>query len=250
MLMVVSPAKKMDFSNSYEFGGEPVFASDSLRLIEVLRGLSVGELEDLMGISRSLAELNFSRYCDYGLSGGDGVCAICFRGDVYQHLGAINFSSEDWSFADEHLRILSGLYGVLRPSDRIFAHRLEMGTGLRVGVGVENLYDFWGDRIAKNLASIGSSVLVNLASVEYFRSVMVSGLGGLRVLNVHFREERDGVVRTIALLAKRARGMMARFAILGRIRNVEELKNFREAGYCFCDNLSDSDNWVFVRASY
>ncbi len=248
MLMVLSPAKKMNFSHDLGKGDVPEFSSETEKLIGQLKKLSVTDLQNLMGISRNLAELNYERYQHFGKD-NDGSAGLVFSGDVYRSLGAVDFDDGDWEFAQMHLRILSGLYGVLRPLDRIHAYRLEMGSSLSVGGG-SNLYDFWGDKIGevldRDLKGTGGDVLVNLASVEYFKSVNVGILWG-SVLNIHFRQDRAGEVRTIALLAKRARGMMARFAVKNRVDDVEGLKDFVEDGYYFDGVLSDDNNWVFVR---
>ncbi len=250
MLMVLSPAKKMDFSHDLGKGGVPEFSTETKKLVGQLKKMNVGDLQNLMGISRNLAELNYERYQHFGKD-NDGNAGLVFSGDVYRSMKAVDFDDGDWEFAEKHLRILSGLYGVLRPLDRIHAYRLEMGSSLSVGGG-ENLYDFWGDRIAealgRDLQKSGSGVLVNLASVEYFKSVRKGVLGG-RILNIHFRQERGGEVRTIALLAKRARGMMARFGVKNRVKDVEGLQDFGEDGYKFNKKLSDADNWVFIHKS-
>lgn len=248
--MVISPAKKMDFSHDFGGGSYPEFMDETRKLVRHLKKLSVSDLQSLMGISRNLAELNYSRYQHFG-DDSDGCAAMVFSGDVYRSLGVGDFDDGDWAFAGDHLRILSGLYGVLRPLDRIYAYRLEMGVNLSIGGG-EGLYDFWGGRIGevlgRDLGKSGGDILLNLASVEYFRSVDLGRVGG-RVLHVHFREDRGGEVRTIALLAKRARGMMARFIIKNRLVGIDGVMDFSEGGYRYSKKLSDDDNLVFIRKS-
>ena len=208
-----------------------------------------------MGISPELASLNAARFRSWSArpaARNRRSAVLAFRGDVYLGLRAETFDAQDMAFAQQHLRILSGLYGVLRPLDSIQAHRLEMGTRLATTAG-RNLYEFWGPRIARALrrqaARSGATVLVNLASQEYFRAVDLEALA-LPVITPVFKEQRAGGLKIVSFSAKRARGMMAGFAIRNRITDPEELKKFTADGYRFQPALSCDSEWLFTRTVY
>jgi cytoplasmic iron level regulating protein YaaA (DUF328/UPF0246 family) len=204
-----------------------------------------------MGISDKLAELNVERFKAFRPRKDElgAPAALTFAGDVYVGLDARSLRPEDLAWAQDHVRILSGLYGVLRPLDRIQAYRLEMGVRLGTERG-HTLYDFWGDRIAKalNKAAQGMAdrTLVNLASQEYFGAVDRKALK-LPLVTCQFKEEADGLQKIVSFYAKTARGLMARYAVERRLERVEELKGFDRAGYRFRPELSDDHEWVFVR---
>lgn len=254
MLVAVSPAKKLDFSPPPPgFDATmPTLAADTALLAKRARQLTRADLARLMKLSGKLAELNFQRYQSFGSANpGDGLkqAVFAFSGDTYVGLDAASLSVGDIAFAQDYFRILSGLYGVLRPLDLIEPHRLEMGTRLDTERGA-NLYEFWDGRPAETLNEAlgggGPRVVVNLASAEYFKSVKRSALDA-RVITPKFLEIRDGRAKTLALWAKRARGMMARFVITERIDDPEGLKDFSAGGYRYQPDGSDADCWLFTR---
>ena len=253
MLIVLSPAKRLDFTEADPAlpASERRFREDTASLARTARGRSVAELRQLMGISDDLARLNRARFLAFDAESTGGVqAAFAFAGDVYEGLKARELDADALGWAQDHLRILSGLYGLLRPLDRIQPYRLEMGTRLKTRRG-SSLYDFWGDRISKQLNADAEGhadpTLVNLASQEYFGAVDARALK-LPVVTPHFRETRDGESRIISFFAKRARGTMARFAVDQRIERAEELKDFDRDGYRFDKAASTEADWIFIRS--
>ena len=254
MLIVISPAKTLDFETppkvpTFTF---PDFLDDSAELIDELRGFEPYQLSNLMGISPKLAGLNSNRYHSWSLpftADNAKQSVLAFKGDVYAGLDADSLSIEDLQFAQDHLRILSGLYGVLKPLDLMQPYRLEMGTKLKNRRG-KDLYDFWDDRInhALNgeLATQDSPVLVNLASNEYFKSVQPDKLAA-RIITPGFKEERNGEYKFISFSAKKARGLMSRYIIRNRLADPDELKGFDLEGYSYNAGLSGADKPVFTR---
>jgi uncharacterized protein len=250
--MILSPAKRLDFSDP-----ATEVPATAHRMTEDVRSLSVtarrqtqADLRRLMGISADLAKLNQARFKAFDPDSKEGLQAtFAFAGDVYQGLDARSLPADDLGWAQDHLRILSGLYGLLRPLDRIQPYRLEMGTRLKTRRG-SSLYDFWGDRISKALNADAEGhadpTLVNLASQEYFGAVDAKALK-LPVVNIHFREEKDGESRIISFFAKKARGTMARYAIENRIDRAEDLKAFDRDGYGFQVSPSTENDWIFTR---
>jgi len=251
MLFVISPAKTLDFTPVEGVRTtRPAFLKDVAELAEVTRKLTRGDLRRLMDISEKLAALNVDRFQSFDPGCRSGVqAAFAFAGDVYDGLRARELDADALDWAQDHLRILSGLYGLLRPLDCIQPYRLEMGVALPTGRG-GNLYDFWGDKPAKalNKAAEGHAdrTLVNLASQEYFGAVDARALK-LPTLTCSFRDVKEGRARVLAFYAKKARGEMARFAIEGRIDRAEGLKDFRGMGYRFDKALSGAGEWVFTR---
>ena len=248
MLVLLSPAKKLDFESEGPDVAvtEPRLAEKTARLAGVLRGKSADEVACLMSLSRSLAELNRERFRAFG-GQSRRPALLAFAGDVYRGLDAGTLDADGLGAAQDRLRILSGLYGLLRPLDAIEPYRLEMGTKLRTE-GASDLYGFWGGDVARlvedDLAGHEEAAVVNLASAEYFRAAR--GVGA-RVVTPVFKEEKDGQSRTLALFAKVARGMMARFAVDERLDWAEGLKDFRGGGYRFRPDQSDEARWVFAR---
>ncbi len=253
MLIVLSPAKRLDFSEP-----DPALPATTRRFVEDTASLAVtarrqtkADLRRLMGISEDLARLNQERFKAFDAEALDtGVqAAFAFAGDVYQGLEARSLDTRGLAFAQDHLRILSGFYGLLRPLDRIQPYRLEMGVRLRTRRG-QSLYDFWGDRISKQLNTDldghAHPVVVNLASQEYFGAVDARALR-VPVVTPHFREGKDGESRIISFYAKKARGTMARFAIDERIDDPETLKAFDRDGYRFDKAASNDTDWIFIR---
>jgi cytoplasmic iron level regulating protein YaaA (DUF328/UPF0246 family) len=251
MLLILSPAKSLDFTPVPEAPAtEPMFGKETRELARAARKLTRADLKRLMSISDKLADLNRARFKTLGKGGEGAVQAVfAFDGDVYDGLQGRTLDEAGLAWAQDHLRILSGLYGLLRPLDRIQPYRLEMGVRLANARGT-NLYDFWGDKPARTLrkAARGHAepVLVNLASQEYFGAVDVAALK-LPVVACHFREEKDGQAKMVSFYAKVARGMMARYAIDNRLERVEDLKGFDRAGYRFDRDASSDTDWVFVR---
>jgi cytoplasmic iron level regulating protein YaaA (DUF328/UPF0246 family) len=254
MLFVLSPAKSLDFSPAapdIPATRPEAFAKETAELVAAARRLTSTDLSRLMDISDKLADLNHQRFQAFDLANDEeGLqAAFAFDGDVYDGLQARALDAEALDWAQARLRILSGLYGLLRPLDRIQPYRLEMGARLRTPRGA-TLYDFWGDRIAKALNAAARDhpdpTLVNLASLEYFGAVDARALK-LPVLTIRFLEESEGEARIVSFWAKRARGMMARWAIDRRIEQVEGLKRFEGGGYRFDAEASGPGEWTFVR---
>ena len=251
--MVISPAKSLDFTPAAH--GVPAstaaMAPDIAELAKVARRLRKADLKRLMGISDTLAVLNWERFQAFDPDSEDGVqAAMAFNGDVYAGLQARTLDKAGLNFAQGRLRILSGLYGLLRPLDVIQPYRLEMGVRLKTRRGA-SLYDFWGPRISQALneqaeAAGGEKALVNLASQEYFGAVDREALK-LPVVTCTFKETRAGETKIISFYAKKARGMMARYAIDHRIDRPEGLKDFTTAGYGFDAKASTAEDWIFTR---
>ena len=255
MLFLLSPAKSLDYSPApvEVKATRPPFVDRSSALIEVLRSKSVADIRALMNLSAPLAELNVERYRQWRprFTARNSLPAVlAFDGDVYDGLDARRLAPADLQWAQDHLAILSGLYGVLRPLDLMQPYRLEMGTVLATGAGRKNLYDFWGDSLAEHLnrraAALATPVIVNLASQEYFRAVDRKALAP-RVVECVFEDWSDGGFKVIGFFAKRARGLMARFAITGRIGLPQELRGFASDGYAFAAAASGFDRLVFRR---
>ncbi len=254
MLITLSPSKGQDFetaslSNTHT---KPADLKDSELLIKELRKIKSKKLQEMMAISENIASLNVERYKTFKtpFTKKNAKQAIfAFKGDVYGGLELESFDEDDYAYAQDHLRILSGLYGCLRPMDLIQPYRLEMKTKLKNDRG-DNLYQFWDERITrsinKELKKQKEPVLVNLASNEYFKSVKPKLLDG-RLLNINFKETKEGKTRVVAIFAKRARGMMTDYIIRNRIEKPEDLKKFKLAGYKFNKALSDDKQWTFER---
>jgi cytoplasmic iron level regulating protein YaaA (DUF328/UPF0246 family) len=257
MLTVISPAKRLDMAPAALPAGleptEPAFAADAARLARIARGLSSAELQALMGISPALGDLNRARFAAFRRSPAPEVArpaALMFDGDTYAGLEAGTLSEDALRWAQEHLRILSGLYGLLRPLDRIQPYRLEMGSRLANPKGA-SLYDYWGARLARALNATGretgTTVLVNCASQEYFAAVDAHALK-LRVVTPVFLEARDGDPKIVSFFAKKARGAMARFIAEHRLTDPAQLADFDTGGYRLAPDLSREDRPVFLRA--
>ena len=254
MLALVSPAKKLDFESEWMGNkhSQPALIDQAKALVDVTKSLSQSQIKSLMKLSDNLAELNYKRYQNFSTPFDESnarPAAYAFRGDTYVGLDADTLTPEDMDFAQGQLRILSGLYGLLRPLDLMQPYRLEMGTKLSNPRG-EDLYDFWGDLLTKacndSVKDHKDNSVICLASNEYIKAIQPKDLDG-KFITCHFKEMKGGVPKTIGLFAKRARGMMARYMIQSRIETPEELKNFDVDGYAFVDGLSDETNYVFVR---
>lgn len=254
MLILLSPAKDLDFTAPPEglALSKPAFLKEARTLADVARALKPLQLKKLMDISDKLAALNHQRFQSFrgdGRANGQKQAALAFAGDVYLGLDAKSLSAEALAFAQDRLRILSGLYGLLRPLDAIEPYRLEMGSALK-NPGGRDLYAYWGDRIAreiqKSVNGQSDPTIVNLASAEYFKAVDRSALKA-PVVTPNFREEKDGKLRSLQFFAKRARGLMARYAIERRLDRAEDLKSFDVEGYRFRADGSTATEWLFAR---
>ena len=256
MLAIVSPAKKLKFSDDLaDFSSsQPVFKDEVSGLVSILKNKSQDDIMNLMSISEKLGQLNFERYQNFSSSFDNETArhaAFLFQGDTYVGLKAETFSQGDLDYAQEHFAILSGLYGILRPLDLMQPYRLEMGTKLANDNG-EDLYDFWQGKIteyiSEQLQTHKSPHVINLASNEYIKAVDAKAFGE-HFITCHFKENRDGKLKTIGLMAKRARGTMARYIIQNRIETPADLKAFAEDGYQYNEELSDTNNLYFIRHS-
>ncbi|MDF0605363.1 peroxide stress protein YaaA [Neisseriaceae bacterium TC5R-5] len=254
MLMVISPAKTLDYQTPAHTTPHslPELLQHSAQLITTLRQASPQDIAKLMSISDSLAQLNIGRYHDWHTPftpGNAKAAVLAFKGDVYEGLNASDLGQAEIDYLQVHLRILSGLYGVLRPLDLMQAYRLEMGTRL-INARGKNLYEFWGNIITEHLQQTLSQqaepVLVNLASEEYFKSVKTAQLN-VPVITPVFQDAKNGQYKIISFYAKRARGLMARWAARHQVQQVEQLKQFDYAGYCYDEKTSDATRWVFRR---
>lgn len=255
MLVVISPAKRLDLSPVPGIAPtEPAFQAEANRLASHARQLTLNQLKSLMDLSDDLARLNrdrFRQFQEQSTLDNSKPAVLAFAGDTYQGLEAGSLDAETLDYAQDHLRILSGLYGVLRPLDAIQPYRLEMGSRLKTRRGT-NLYDFWRDAPARALndaaQAVGSDTLVNCASQEYFGAVDAKALK-LRVIEPVFMEDRGGTPKIISFFAKKARGSMARFIVERRVTDPEGLKDFDLGGYAFQPGTSEGDRWVFLRGA-
>lgn len=254
MLIVVSPAKTLDFSSQQTVcqTTQPELLTQSKKLVRILRKLSPQQLGNLMGTSDAIAETVHAYVQSWKQkydAKGAKPAVLAFRGDVYQGLAAEDFTEEDFEFAQAHLRILSGLYGLLRPLDLIQPYRLEMGTRLSGDHG-KTLYDFWQDQIAKKiqkaLAEQGDDILVNLASGEYFRAARTTSFP-CRVITPVFKDRKGDQYKVLSFFAKKARGMMTQHMVRNRIDDLSGIKKFRTAGYRYSAKHSSEDQPVFLR---
>ena len=254
MLVVISPAKNLDYdtpavTNTFT---QPEMLDDSQTLITQCQTLTPAKIGSLMKISDKLAGLNADRYASWQTPfdiNNAKQALLAFNGDVYTGLDASSFSQDDFDYAQRHLRILSGLYGVLRPLDLMQAYRLEMGTNLDVGES-KNLYQFWDDRISNKLNEAisiqGDNVLVNLASNEYFKAVKPKTLNA-KIYTPVFQDCKNGQYKVISFYAKKARGMMARYILQKQLTEVSQLQKFDTAGYRFSSQKSKGNELVFTR---
>lgn len=254
MLTVISPAKRLDFSEietDFETT-KPKFLTEAHKLVDRARELSKGEIKSLMNLSDDLADLNHKRFKSFKKKAnalGSKPAVLSFAGDVYLGLGAASLNDKDLAFAQDNLRILSGLYGILRPMDLIQPYRLEMGRELKTSEG-KNLYAFWGDKLAKTITTTiknhDHAVVINLASNEYFTAAKADKIKG-RIITPVFRDIKGGKARTLSFFAKKARGSMARAIITQRIESPEALKELKVDGYTYRDDMSKGDTLVFAR---
>ena len=254
VLIVISPAKTLDYDTppATQKSTQPSMLDQSALLVDELRRLAPQDISILMGISDKLGVLNYDRYQQWQqpfTKDNAKQAVLAFKGDVYTGLNATQFSADEFSFLQKHLRILSGLYGVLRPLDLMQPYRLEMGTKFNNSRG-EDLYSFWGQRITdalnKQLKTLNSDVLVNLASNEYFKSVKKNQLNA-DIITPIFKDKKNGQYKIISFYAKKARGLMSAYAIKKGITDINELKHFNVQGYTYSTELSNEKEWVFIR---
>jgi len=254
VLTVLSPAKTLDYETPPQTKKvtQPIFLKRAEQLVDDARQLSPDDIRDLMGVSENIANLNYTRFMnwhpEFSLNNAKQA-VLAFKGDVYTGLDAETLDNKALAFAQKHLRILSGLYGLLRPLDLMQPYRLEMGLKF-ANSGGKNLYEFWGDDITRalneTLAKSGSQVLVNLASNEYFKSVKTKNLEGDLITPV-FKDLKNGNYKMISFFAKKARGLMARYIVTHELNDPEALKDFSEEGYYFSPEHSKASEWVFLR---
>jgi len=254
MLLLISPAKTLDFETDAitEQYSQPSFLAESAELIDQLKTLSPSEISSLMSISEKLGTLNSNRFLQWQLPftpKNSKQALLAFKGDVYEGINVNSFSSDDLNWANQHLRILSGLYGLLKPLDLIQAYRLEMGTRF-ANQGGKNLYEFWAnkitDKINNELSTHKNGCIINLASNEYFKSVKPKLLNG-EIITPVFKDWKNDKYKIISFYAKKARGMMSAYIIKNRLENPAEIKQFDTAGYAYCAEESTANNWVFLR---
>ena len=253
MLVVISPAKKLSVEGDKPaWFTTPQFVANSEKLIDELKKYSPKKLRELMTISDDLAQLNVGRYQQWSVSHqieNTKQAVFTFTGEVYAGLNATSFKKNELEYAQQHLRILSGLYGILKPMDAIYAHRLEMGTKLKIGKK-SNLYEFWGDTIVDEINNVltenKDKAIVNLASNEYFKSINKKKLS-VPVITPVFKDFSNGQYKTVMVYAKKARGAMAAFIIKNKIKNIVELTAFDTDGYLFNEEASSPKELVFLR---
>ena len=253
MVTLISPSKTLNFddNNSCNLNTDCRLINHTSELHKILVNFSINDLKDLMNVSDKIAELNYNRFKRWeepSKSDSSKQAIYAFKGDVYSGLDAESISENKFDFLQENLRIISGFYGLLRPFDKILPYRLEMSTKLSNSRG-KNLYEFWGDNITNllnNDIEDENSYVVNLASNEYFKSIKKNKLKN-EIITPIFKEFKNGTYKTIAIYAKKARGLMSRFIIDNKIQKPENLKTFNLERYSFDDNLSDDYNYVFTR---
>lgn len=254
MLIVISPAKTLDYETppKTKVFTTPDYLGQSQQLINRLINFSSLDISELMHVSTKIADLNFDRYESWKkpfTQKNAKQAILAFKGDVYTGLDAETFKAADFKFAQNHLRVLSGLYGLLRPLDLMQPYRLEMGTKLKTDKG-KNLYEFWGSDITealnKQLKKNKSNILINLASNEYFKSVKAKELNA-EIITPAFKEFKNGDYKMIGIYAKKARGLLSRYIIQNKLKDPEDIKSFNEEGYRFNKTLSKGNNWVFTR---
>lgn len=254
MILILSPAKSLDFESPVPFSlkSEPRFIQESNYLAKKLSQLSKKKLNDLMHVSKTLIDLNYSRYKDWDSSNQQRKkqAVFAFNGEVYRGLSIADFTEKEIQYAQKHLRILSGIYGVLEPMDLIQPYRLEMGSKFQVTSKQNNLYKYWDNKIGNSLLEELSShkepVLVNLASKEYFKAINEKSYSG-KIIHITFKENKNGEYKVIGTFSKLARGQFSRFFVKNKLSTIESLKNFQENDYRYHEALSSEQEFVFTR---
>lgn len=257
MLIVLSPAKRLDTETVPKIKdfSMPQFLEESQYLVGKLKKLSSRQLEKMMGVSADIAQLNEERFKSWQLPfdlNNSKQALLAFKGDVFLGLDVEKFNKSDFNFAQKHLRILSGLYGVLKPLDLMQAYRLEMGTKFKVTASKSNLYKYWDDKITKEIGQamedVNSNDLINLASHEYFKTVKPKLLGK-NIITPIFKDAKNGEYKVVQFFAKKARGYMSSYIIKNKITKIEDIKGFDSEGYSFNARMSEGNDWVFTRES-
>lgn len=245
MLLLLSPSKKLDESTPVPQTAltRPVFEASVNELVQLMAQKKPQDIAAMMELSDKLAQENYARYQNFTRL-SERPALFLFKGDVYDNMDVARYTPADLDFAQQHIRILSGLYGVLRPLDAMKPYRLEMGRKLKTAAG-STLYDFWGERITEQLNQVEDDVVINLASQEYFAAVKSKKLNKRRV-DVVFKQQKNGKLKTIGLMAKRARGQMADFIVRERIKKPQDLKEFSRLGYVFQPDKSDVHTLTFT----
>lgn len=252
MLSLISPAKTLDFETRFNVKKHslPIFEKEVGQLVGIMKKVAVADLERVFGVSRKLAELNFLRFKNFSREfnlDNSRPALLAFDGDVYGGIDRENYDWKDFDFVQKHLRILSGLYGLLRPLDLIQPYRLEMGVDFKkFDASIKNLAEFWSDKIAAEINLLEGKAIVNLASEEYFAAVDVKKIKA-KITNVVFKDEKNGRLKIIGINAKKARGLMVDFIVRNRVDEVGELRGFEGMGYKFEKGLSGVWELVFVR---
>ncbi len=253
MIIIISPAKKIKTGSIKDVKSTEIdFQKESKELMKYIKELSPKDLSELMNISPNLAELNFERNMkwQYPFENEEkGHALLMFQGHAYQGMDAKTFSKQDFEFAQKHLRMLSGLYGILKPFDIILPYRLEMSTKLKTESS-NNLYEFWGSKLSnkinEELAEQNKKILINLASNEYFKAVNTKFLKA-KIITPVFKENKNGTYKNISVYAKKARGLMCRYIIKNKLKNYEDLKGFDYENYNFNHELSNENEYIFTR---
>lgn len=248
MLIVLSPAKSLDFSSNFKCSTatKPIFQNETSQLVNHLKKLTIDNLQELMSISAKLGELNYQRFQDFQKN-PERQAILAFDGDVYAGIDKKNYNENDFNFVQKHLVILSGLYGLLRPLDSIKPYRLEMGTNFKnVNFFIKNLYEFWSEKITQEINKNPAKIIVNLASQEYFSALNSSKINK-KIIEITFQEKKNDILKTIGINSKKARGLMTNFAIKNKISNPRNLQDFCEENYQFDSSLSNSEKWFFIR---
>jgi len=253
MIVLLSPAKTLDFESEAvtSSASQPEFLEEASLLIAKLKKLSSKQIQNLMSVNSEIAELNVQRFQTWETpfhNGNAKQAMLSFTGEVYRGLNANTFNEPEFEFAQAHIRILSGLYGVLKPLDLIQPYRLEMGTSLKYSAKVSNLYQFWGDKIREYFESESheNQDIINLSSNEYFKVIRPKEINN-RIIHCHFKDFKNGEYKMLMTYAKNARGAMARYIVKNQIESIEGLKGFDLNGYSFNANLSDENNFTFTR---
>lgn len=255
MITIISPATTMNFDRKCNLElTTPYFGDDINNIISLLQNLSKEEISSLMNLSDDLTDLNFNRYTELGKNKTVSIPSIiAFDGQVFNCINVEDFDHSDFDFANKHLRIMSGLYGILKPSDGVSPYRLEMKSKLKNSEG-NDLYKFWKDKITNylnnELESQENKILINLASNEYSKAINLKSLNkNFKVVNVEFKDYKENVntYKVIGLYSKKARGYLTRYIIKNKIDNINDLKSFTQDGYVFNEILSDDNNFIFTR---
>lgn len=253
MITIISSTKSLDFEKEIfiDESTEPMFVDATRKLVNILKKYTVDEIAEMMKISSKLAETNYNRFqCFYEDNINTRQAFWAFSGEVYKAINPFGYEKWDIEFAQEHIRILSGLFGVLRPLDKIKEYRLEMATKLRC-LPEEDLYKFWTEKITENLINEvnyrADNIILNLASLEYSKVVNRNKLGDIKVYDVEFKENREGKFKVIGTYAKRARGLMVTYIVKNNINSIEDVKSFKDEGYAYNEELSSTAKLVFTR---